>query len=201
MSGIDADDDMIATYSAINDSLWKKLERKEIERSVLLYHRFELFCEHYGYIADAKKIASDYVKTLSTKGYMLDGAEDMLKKLYGKVRMYIVTNGVELVQRGRYAITGLSKYFDGIFISEAIGFNKPDSRYFEYVAEHIEDFDKQSTVIVGDSLTSDIKGGVNFGIDTCWYSPNDKQAVDIQPTYTARDFDAVCRLILGGEEF
>jgi FMN phosphatase YigB (HAD superfamily) len=105
---------MISVYSAINDSLWKKLERKEIERSVLLYHRFELFCERYGYVADAKKIAADYVKTLGTKGYMLAGAEDMLKKLYGKVKMYIVTNGVESVQCNRYIITGLSKYFDGI---------------------------------------------------------------------------------------
>ena len=196
MSGIDADDEMISVYSAINDSLWKKLERKEIERSVLLYHRFELFCERYGYVADAKKIAADYVKTLGAKGYMLDGAEEMLKKLHGKVKMYIVTNGVESVQHGRYAITGLSKYFDGIFISEAIGVNKPDVRYFEYVAQHIEDFDKATAIIVGDSLTSDIKGGVNFGIDTCWYAPNGEEAQGIAPVYTARSFDEVCAVLL-----
>lgn len=200
MSGIFADDEMIAVYSAINDSLWKKLERKEIERSVLLYHRFELFCERYGYVADAKKIAADYVKTLGTKGYMLDGAEEMLKRLLGKVRMYIVTNGVESVQRSRYVITGLSKYFDGIFISEAIGVNKPDARFFEHVAEHVNGFDKDSTVIVGDSLTSDIKGGVNFGIDTCWYAPDGAEAQGITPTYTARSFDEICDILLREEE-
>lgn len=200
ISGIDASDEMISVYSAINDSLWKKLERKEIERSVLLYHRFELFCERYGYVADAKKIAADYVKTLGTKGYMLDGAEEMLKKLHGKVRMYIVTNGVESVQRQRYGITGLSKYFDGIFISEAIGVNKPDPRYFEYVAAHIEGFDKATTIVVGDSLSSDIKGGVNFGLDTCWYSPDGADANGVSPTYTVRSFDELCDILLYDKE-
>ena len=200
MSGIDADDDMISVYSEINDGLWKKLERKEIERSVLLYHRFELFCERYGYEADAKKIAADYVKTLGTKGYMLDGAVDMLEALHGKVKMYIVTNGVESVQRGRYAITGLAKYFDGIFISEAVGANKPDVRYFEYVAGQIEGFDKSEALIVGDSLSSDIKGGVNFGIDTCWYAPNGEKAQGITPTYTTRSFDEIVDILLEKED-
>ena len=200
LSGLDADESMIEKYSEINDSLWKKLERKEIERSVLLYHRFELFCEHYGYKADAKKIAKDYVQTLSTKGYLLDGARELLEKLHGKVRMYIVTNGVEYVQRHRYARTGLESFFDGIFISEAIGFNKPDARFFEYVEAHIENFDRESTIVVGDSLTSDIKGGINAGIDTCWYDPDKKEpTTDVSPTYIAYSFDRVYDVITGQE--
>lgn len=201
MSGIDADGDMIQKYSEINDGLWKMLERKEIERSVLLYHRFELFCEHYGYSADAKKIAVDYMNTLSTKAYFLNGAEELLESLFGKVKMYIVTNGMEFIQRERYARTGMDKYFDGLFISEAIGFNKPDVRYFEYVADCIEGFDSSRAVIVGDSLTSDIKGGINAGIDTCWYNPERKEnGGDILPDFTAYDFDSVYDIIAGEGE-
>lgn len=196
ISGIDANDEMVDTYSTINDSLWKKLERKEIERSVLLYHRFELFCNHYGYSADAMKISDDYIKVLSTKGYMLDGAEKMLGTLFGKVRMYIITNGAEIVQRGRYEITGIEKYFNGIFISETIGFNKPDRRYFEYVSAHIDGFDKEKTLVVGDSITSDIKGGIDFGVDTCWYVPDKKATSTVRPTYVAHSFDSICDIIL-----
>ncbi len=195
-SGIIADDDMIAVYSEINAGLWKKLERKEIERHVLLYHRFELFCERYGFVADAKKIASDYISTLATKAYMLDGAEEMLARLHGKVRMYIVTNGLKVVQTGRYERTGLEKYFDDIFISECVGYNKPDKRFFDYVAEHIENFVPSEALVVGDSLTSDIKGGNNAGIDTCWYSPEQENAGDTAcPTYTVHGFDEIYKII------
>ena len=198
MSGIDADGEMIKKYSEINDGLWKMLERKEIERSVLLYRRFELFCEHYGYIADAKRIAADYMQTLSTKGYLIGGAGELLQSLLGKARMYIITNGVEFIQRERYARTGIGKYFDGLFISEAVGFNKPDKRYFDCVESHIENFDPSRALVVGDSLTSDIKGGINAGLDTCWYNPEGKQASgEIRPTYTVSDFDGVYRIIMG----
>lgn len=199
MSGIEADDEQIQTYSRINDGLWKKLERGEIERSVLLYHRFELFCEHYGYTSvDAKKIAVDYKQTLSTKAYLIDGVTQLLDKLYGNVRMYIITNGVEFIQRGRYARSGIEKYFDGLFISEAMGIQKPDARYFEYVAQRIEGFDPKRTLVVGDSLTSDIKGGNNYGLDTCWYSPENGDTSGVaDPTYRAESFDDVYRVICG----
>ena len=129
--GIEASDEQLAAYSEINDSLWKKLERKEIERSVLTYRRFELFFEKFGYSVDAKKAAAEYLDIISTKGYMLEGALELLESLYGKVRMYIVTNGAAKVQKGRWERTGLDRYFDGVFISEIVGFNKPDVRYFE----------------------------------------------------------------------
>lgn len=195
--GIDAKDEQIRAYSQINDSLWKMLERKEIERNVLTYRRFELFCEKFGYDLDAKKMAADYMELIATKGYLIDGAEDMLKRLCGKVRMYIVTNGAEKVQRGRWARTGLSEYFDGLFISEVIGYNKPDVRYFYGVESGIPDLDKSRTIIVGDSLTSDIQGGSAFGIDTCWYAPDlDESKRSDLPTYIASSFDEIIDIIL-----
>ncbi len=196
--GIEPTEENVMLYSGINDSLWKRLERKEIEKSVLLYHRFELLFEALGVVGDAKQMAEDYISALSTKGYLLDGAEEMCASLFGKVRMYIVTNGVERVQRGRYARCGIDRYFDDVFISDCIGVEKPDVKFFDYAAEHIEGFDKKRTLIVGDSLTSDMRGGINFGIATCWYNPQSKPCPNgTALTYIARDFDDVIKYIMG----
>lgn len=198
LHGGDPTEENVRLYSGINDSLWKKLERGEIEKKVLIYHRFELLFDALGMTGDARAMAADYVKALSTKGYPLDGAEDMCRALYGKVKMYIVTNGVEAVQRGRYARCGIDGYFDGVFISDVIGVEKPSVRFFEYVEEHIENFDKSRTLIVGDSLTSDMRGGVNFGIDTCWYNPDGKPCPeDMRLTYVANGFGDVIKYIIG----
>lgn len=201
MNGIQPTEEKIALYSKINDGLWKKLERGEIEKKVLLYHRFELLMEALGVKGDAKKMAADYMNSLSTKGYLLDGAEQMCQRLCGRAKMYIVTNGVEFIQRGRYACCGIDKYFDGVFISDAIGVEKPSVRFFEYVAEHVEGFSKEKALIIGDSLTSDMRGGLNFGIDTCWYNPNKKALPeDMKLTRVAHSFDDVVDFIMNGDK-
>ncbi len=188
-------------YSEINDMLWKRLEKGEIKKSYLLYHRFELLCERYGYTADAKSLSENYLNIIATKGYLLDGAYELLQSLFGKVRMYIITNGAEKVQRGRYKKTEIESFFDGLFISEVIGFYKPDVRFFEYVSTHIDGFDPKSTLVVGDSLTSDIKGGNAFGLDTCWYNPKGAASAGVAvPTYTALDFQEIYNIILGKED-
>ncbi len=196
--GINADDEVVGVYSRINDRLWKMLEKKEIERQVLVYRRFELLAEHFGYELDAKEMARDYMSIIATKGYLLDGVTELLDGLYGRVRMYIITNGAATVQRGRYAVTGIGKYFDGVFISEEVGFNKPDVRYFERVGAEIPQFDKSATLVVGDSLSSDIKGGNNFGVDTCLYSPTGEADTSIAlPTYIAKSYGEVQKIIFG----
>ena len=200
--GIVADSDMLDEYSRINDSMWKRLERGEIEKKVLFYHRFEVFFERYGISVDARAMAAKYMETLSHKGYLIDGIEDMCRELFGKVRMYIVTNGVEFIQRGRYAVCGIDRYFEDVFISDNIGAEKPSTKYFDYVAKNVPDFDISGTLMVGDSLTSDIKGGVAYGLDTCWYAPHGKDAPeDIRDkiTYVARSVEDMKRFILQGE--
>ena len=195
-----ADDEMIEKYSEINDGLWKALERGEIEKSVLLYHRFELFCEYYGFERDSRKMAEAYMYKLSTKSYLLEGAEKLCEALFGKVKMYIVTNGVEFIQKGRFSNCPISKYFDDVFISGVIGYEKPDIRYFECVKEKVG-FDKSSTLIVGDSLSSDIKGGINFGIHTCWYNPLKKSVgEDMGITYNVASFDEIYKVITSESE-
>jgi 2-haloacid dehalogenase len=198
--GIIADDDTVATYSKINKGLWEQLERGEIEKKVLLYKRFELFFKAIGADFDAKEMAKDYMNALSQKGYVLEGAEDMCRHLYGNAKMYIVTNGVEFIQRGRYARCGIDKYFEEVFISDVIGVEKPAREYFDHVAAHIDGFEKSKALVIGDSLTSDIKGGINYGIDTCWYEPTGKSApADMPITFVARSFDEVTKFILGEE--
>ncbi len=196
--GIEPTDENVRLYSEINAGLWKKLEKKEIEKKVLLYQRFEILLERLGKAGDAKEMARAYMNSLSSKGYLLDGAENMCRELFGKVKMYIVTNGVEFIQRGRYARCGIDKYFDGVFISDCIGCEKPAIEYFQYVSEHIGGIDKQRTLIVGDSLTSDMRGGLNFGIDTCWYNPDKKPCPDdMRLTYNVDSFNQIVKIIFG----
>lgn len=200
LNGILPSKERTELYSKINDSLWKLLERGEIEKQVLFYRRFELFFEALDVSGDAKKMASDYMSILSTKGYMLDGAAEMCQRLFGKVKLYIVTNGVEFIQRGRYARCGMEKWFENVFISDVIGAEKPSLKFFEYVFEHIDGIDKEKTLLVGDSLTADIRGGNDFGIATCWYAPNaELLPSDTVPTYIAHSFDEVERCIAYGD--
>ena len=194
---IEATDAVVADYSAINESLWKMLECGEIEKRVLFYRRFELLCEKYGFLRDALEMSKKYAATLAEQVFLLDGAEALCERLSGVANMYIVTNGIDFVQKRRYAKSGFDKYFKGVFISGEIGHEKPAVEFFEHVANAVPDFDKQSALIIGDSLTADIKGGVNFGIDTCWYNPKNKPAPeDMEITNVSLDFDEVYKFIM-----
>jgi 2-haloacid dehalogenase len=164
------------------------LERGEIEKKVLMWKRFEAFCARTGLEADPRALAADYLQTLSTKSYMIEGALAVCQNLAQKCRMYIITNGDKRVQQGRFNPSPLAQYFDAVYISEEVGFEKPDIRYFEAVMRDIPDFDPAITLVVGDSLTSDIKGGINAGLDTCWYNPKGKPVpADIPVTYVIHD--------------
>jgi len=201
--GICADEKIISIYSQINQSLWKALERKELQKEELKYRRFELLFKEFGMTLDAHAVADAYMNSLSQKGYPLDGAVELCAHLCGKVRMYIVTNGIGFIQRERQKRSGLLPFFDGCFISEDMGYEKPDVRYFEKAASSIENFSKEHTLIVGDSLSSDIRGGINFGIDTCWYNPKGMTAPDDMAekiTYTVKSFKEIEALILQGDE-
>ena len=203
--GVSVDEKMTDAYSRINDELWKQLERGEMTKSILFYRRFELLFERYGIVADARKTAMRYMELLSHKGHTLPGATELcarLKKSAEGVRLCIVTNGTEWIQQGRLADSGLEAYFDEIFISDRIGAPKPKRQFFEFVATHLSDFDPTDTVVVGDSLTSYIVGGIGYGLDTCWYNPAGLEApceLAEKLTYDARSFDEVYSAIVKGE--
>lgn len=178
-------DEIISNYSRINDSLWKLLEVGGITKEELKTERFRRLCLHYGFSVQPESMAQNYIEALSEQSYVIDGAYSVCKKIYDSgIEMYIITNGIKYIQTKRFAATELHKFFRKVFISEEIGYEKPRIEYFNRISESIENFDKKSVLIVGDSLSSDIKGGINFGVDTCWYNPKHKDMpTDMPITY------------------
>ena len=132
----------------------------------------------------ALKIRNRYEVLLSQGHYFIEGAPELLETLYGKYDLYLASNGTAIVQDSRIASAGISKYFKEIFISERVGCDKPQVGFFEYCFDRISgtdgvtDFKKEETIIIGDSLSSDIMGGNNAGIYTCWFNPKGKERTD-----------------------
>ena len=194
--GLPTDDEVIETYSRINDNLWKMLERGEVTKDRLKVLRFEQFCEHYGFDCDGAALADAYVENLKKQTVLLDGAEDVCRALYGKYKMYIITNGIEAVQTARFGGCAIKDYFEKCYISDAIGVAKPKKGFFDAVAADIPEFDKSCALIIGDSLTSEIKGGVEYGIDTCWLNTKGKDAPEgMNITYIIKDIRDVLEIL------
>ena len=182
--GIDPTDETIRLYSKINRGCWEKLELGEYTRDEVLHKRFDILFDTLSTSGDSHATQKLYEYRLSLGAYYLDGAEELLDELYGKYRLYLATNGIVNVQSRRIKDSGIGKYFDGIFVSERIGYNKPDKRFFDIAFSEIPSFKHEETVIVGDSLTSDIKGGLNAGIKTVFFNPSkQKNNTDITPDY------------------
>lgn len=185
------------SYSEANAEQWALLEKKHVTRAQLKINRFQNFCDRIGVSRNAADMAEFYENALSTKGFLLDGAEDICRVLSAHCSLYIVTNGFLRIQTGRFSRSPLSQYLKGIFISEEIGIEKPDPQYFERVAAQIPDFSKETAIIVGDSLSSDIQGGSNFGIDTCWFNPAGKECPPhVAPTYTITSLSQLRNIVL-----
>ncbi len=170
------DDQAIKTYSKINLSFWKKFERGEIARTDIFENRFIEFCNFYGKCADSKIMAKEYFDFLSQGYYTVNGVFEILDYLKSKnYKLYATTNGVALTQYRRIKESGLEPYFDKIFISEETGYQKPSKEYFQYVIANIPEKNTDKILIIGDSQSSDILGGLNSGIDTCWYNPENEE--------------------------
>ncbi len=196
-AGIEPNEEMVATYSKINDGFWKMLERGEIGKKELRVARFAAFCEHYGFHADVPQLALAYTDALAGKGYLLPHAVEVCRALAAHCKLYIITNGIATVQRGRFEPSPLREFVQDLFISEEIGAEKPNPAYFDAVAARIPRFDRKKALVVGDSLSSDMRGGTNAGIDTCWFNPAGKSApADLPITYEIRTLEALVPLVL-----
>ena len=194
--GIEPSEDVISLYSNINRSQWEALERGEVTREVILYRRYEILFSELGVDANAKAAQKIYEKQLSQTYYYLPGAEELLQKLYGNYRIFLASNGTAIVQDGRIALSGIAKYADDIFISEKIGYNKPRREFFDICFDRIDGFAKEYAIMIGDSLSSDILGGINAGIKTCLYNPNSLQLRnDIKPDYEVKALDEIPGLL------
>ncbi len=190
--GIAVTEENAACYSRINKGCWEALERGEITRAQLRRLRFERFFAEVK--AEGAERASDvYERYLSEGHYFVAGAEALLASLFGKYKLYLATNGLAAVQAGRVASAGIEKYFEARFVSEEIGFNKPSLEYFEACFQRIGGFRREEAVIVGDSLTSDIKGGIAAGIKTVWFNP--KGLPESEAVRPDAQISALCELM------
>lgn len=184
INGIEPTDALAKRYSEINLSLWKLLEKGEITRERLLIKRFEILYSEIGVKRSGVETQKIYEKLLGTGHYFMPYAEGTINILRKKYRLYAVSNGTWVVQSGRIKSSGLDKILDGIFVSEKVGHVKPQKEFFEVCFKEIGNIELEKTIIVGDSLTSDIKGGINAGIHTCLYNPMHKEnKSDIIPEY------------------
>ncbi len=162
-------------FTRINSRLWTEFEKNCITRSELRVRRFrELIEKCFDGFDQVGALAEEYIDRLSEQAILIDGAYEAVEKLSHYFEMYIITNGLKKVQRGRFAKTSISKYFKKLFISDEINVQKPRKEFFEYVINNIDEKKKERILVVGDSLTSDMQGGKNGGLDTCLYDPGNK---------------------------
>lgn len=182
--GITADKEVAALYSRINKRHWQMLERREITRDALRVNRFRVLFQELGVEADPAAMAQEYEKQLSAGCFFLPGAEEAVARLSRKYRLYIASNGNAHVQHGRMTGANLYRFFEKVFISQEVGADKPSPEFFRRSFAQIPDFDPRRALLVGDSLSSDIQGGRNAGIATCWINPGHAPAKDnIVPDY------------------
>ena len=193
--GIKPSPECLALYSEINDRHWKALERGDMSREVVLTHRFEELFSTVGIDADPIEARHRYEWRLGECAFFIEGAPELLEALFPEYNLYLASNGTDSVQTRRIAKGGIEKYFKDIFISQRIGYDKPKRSYFERCFERIEGFKREETVIVGDSLSSDILGGKNAEITTIWYNPCHKSAGEIKPDYEISSLEELIPLL------
>ncbi len=193
--GIEPTEAVKKRYSEINRSMWEQLELGNMTREQILVRRFELLFEELHVDADSMAARCTYERNLGNSYFYIDGAEALLNEIYKKYDLYLMSNGTAAVQDRRIANSGIAKYFKEIFISEKVGYNKPSIEFFERCFAEIPDFKKEESIIVGDSLSSDIQGGINAGILTCHYNSRGEKKDGIIPNYTINTLDELPSLL------
>lgn len=182
--GLKHDETTVNLYHGINKGLWEALERGEIDQDGIKIERFRQLLLELDATVEPESMAKFYMEALGKGTDLLEGALELIKALSANYPIAIVTNGIEVIQTARIKHSLIAPYIQHIIISEAVGYSKPDPRIFEHAMTLIGVTDKSKVIIIGDSLTSDIKGGNDFGIDTLWVNLNGKKANDlIKPTY------------------
>ena len=181
--GVEPTEDVLTLYHGINKWHWEQLELGTMTREEVLVNRFGVLFEELGREVDAQACARAYEHNLSIGHYFLPGAEEAVDALSKKYRLFLASNGTASVQKGRMTSANLYRFFETVFVSQEIGHNKPSREYFEACFATIPGFDREKAMIVGDSLSSDIRGGINAGIKTVWVNPDHKDSGDIRPDY------------------
>ncbi|HUX13960.1 MAG TPA: YjjG family noncanonical pyrimidine nucleotidase [Spirochaetia bacterium] len=177
-------------YKSINRQIWLEFEEGAISSAKLGRERFVRYLTALDLDADPGKLSEAYVTYLAEGDFLIPGADEMLRALAGSCRMSVVTNGLSRVQNSRFSRSALSRYFDGIVISEEVGARKPEREIFDVALSAYPDVPLSKVLMVGDSLSSDIAGGITYGLATCWYNPEGVSApIDALPAVGGPDYD------------
>lgn len=197
LCGARYDADVLTVYRRNNIAQWQRYERGEISRDEVLLNRFLLTLDELAIKnCNVNKLADEYEKYLHFGFYQIEHAQEVLEELQKTCDLYVVSNGVLSIQNSRMKGSGLEKYFLRRFISEEIGVPKPNVEFFNRSFAQIPNLKKSSTLIIGDSLTSDVQGGINAGIDTCWYNPNGaKNNTQLVPSYEISDLRQLLEIV------
>ncbi len=183
-------------YKKVNTGLWRELEDGLITQNQLKTERFKRFSTAIEVKCDEHNFSKLYTEFLGQGSFLFDDSIKLIKSIYQHCKLMIITNGLTTVQDNRIRKSEIAKYFDEIIVSEDIGVSKPNPKIFEYSVDKIQEIDKSKILMVGDSLSSDIQGGINFGIDTCWYNPNnDENTGVIKPTFEIKSLMDLSKLL------
>lgn len=169
--GIEPTEEVLTRYSQINRHCWHQLELQLWTREQVLVRRFEMLFAEHNIVCDGTQVARAYEKNLAIGHYFLPGAEEAVDALSKKYRLFLASNGTASVQKGRMTSANLYRFFEKVFVSQELGANKPAKEFFERATAQIPGYDPRKALMVGDSLTSDILGGINAGMKTCWVNP------------------------------
>jgi YjjG family noncanonical pyrimidine nucleotidase len=195
------DGEILAAYRRINQELWMALERREITPAALPVRRFELLGEALGLACSPNELSSAYLQHLARCADMIDGADEVLRTLHPKHRIAIVTNGLQAVQRGRLALSPIREFVSEMIISEEVGAAKPERAFFDAAFERLGHPPKREVLVIGDSLSADMQGAADYGLDTCWFNPGGLPRPEaLAITYEIEDLRQVVRLA-GGDGF
>ncbi|ASS74007.1 noncanonical pyrimidine nucleotidase, YjjG family [Tumebacillus algifaecis] len=184
-----------AHYKRINQGLWQSFEEGKIDRDTVINTRFSMLFKEFDREVDGCLLENKYRNYLEEGNQPIEGAIELITGLQTQYDLYIVTNGVSKTQDKRLRNSGLHPLFKNIFVSEDTGYQKPMKEYFEYVFARIPNFTVESGLIIGDSLSADIKGGQIAGLDTCWFNPGQKpNDTGIEPTYQIQKLEELYRV-------
>ncbi len=176
---------LLDRYSVLNEQQWKLLEQGKLTRDEVKVRRFALLFAEYGIDAAAEEATARYERCLCDQHPLMAGALPLLEELKTRYALYVATNGSAAVQKKRIGDAGLTSFFEDVFISESVGADKPSAAFFAHCVARIPSFDPACTVMIGDSLSSDIAGGKNAGIRTVWFNPHHKENnTAVQPDHT-----------------
>lgn len=196
--GLPVNEEITARYDAINRSCWLQLESGELTKEQVTVGRFRILFEELGIThVTPEEINVEYQRELGSVFFYMDGAKELVTLLKERgYRQYVVTNGVNTTQASKMRLSGLDRIMDGVFVSEVMGYPKPRREYFDACFTALPDVAREECILVGDSLTSDMRGAENAGVASCWFNPEGRaKDVEVRTDYEIRRLEELLQIL------